>query len=100
MATLVSIATRNRKQIDRTRRRDVGKWEEEKENRPVTDVTKISSVVTGSPDPSSQPSSSSQDGGSWVFSLRCFGLRVVGDLVGAPYTGVIMSSANREKRGS
>lgn len=65
-------------------------------NGPVVDVTNISSVVTGSPEPSSQSSSSSQEGRSWIFSLWCFGLNVVGDLVGATYTGVIMSSANRE----
>lgn len=61
---------------------------------PVAEVTKISSVVLMSPDPSSQSSSSSQDGRSWIFSL-CFGLNVVGNRVGATYTGVMISSGSR-----
>ena len=61
---------------------------------PVAEVTKISSVVLESPEPSSQSSSSSQVGRSWIFSL-CFGLNVVGNRVGATYTGVMMSSENR-----
>lgn len=62
--------------------------------KPVADVTKISSVVLKSPEPSSQSSSSSQDGRS-IFSLCGFGLSVVGNRVGATYTGVMMSSGNR-----
>lgn len=62
---------------------------------PVAEVTKISSVVLGSPEPSSQSSSSSQDGRSWIFSLCSFGLNVVGNRVGATYTGVMMSSGIR-----
>jgi len=65
------------------------------DHKPVAEVTKISSVVLRSPEPSSQSSSSSQDGRSCMFSLCGFGLNVVGNRVGATYTGVMMSSESR-----